>query len=264
VVALAALWFSVRLEGRGLADAGLSLRGAPQSLALGFVAGGAIISAVVGVLGAVGAYRIDGLVPLATGTSRVGLFALAFGALLLVGFREEVRDRGVLFRLLEQSLGTWAALGLSALAFGFSHWKNAGATPWSSLAIALEGGVLLAALYAATRSLWLPIGVHWGWNLFEGPIWGAAVSGHSVEVLLKGTVSGPSWLTGGIFGPEAGIPALVVGGTAGILAVVWMVRRGEVQPGPWVRLRPPADEPALQPGTPSVVPPPTTREPPGA
>jgi len=237
VVALAVLWFSVRLEGQGLEAAGLSLRGAPVSLALGFLAGAAIISAVVGVLGAAGAYRIDGLAPLAPGTSRVGLFALAFGALLLVGFREEVRDRGILFRLLEQSLGTWAAIGLSALAFGFSHWTNTGATPWSSLAIALEGGVLLAALYAATRSLWLPIGVHWGWNLFEGPIWGAAVSGHSVEVWLKGTIRGPSWLTGGIFGPEAGIPALVVGGTAGILAMAWMVRRGEVRRGPWARAR---------------------------
>ena len=98
-------------------------------------------------------------------------------AVLLMAW-EELRDRGILFRLLEQNLGTWGALGLSAVAFGFSHWKNPGATWWSSLAIALEGGVLLAALYAATRSLWIPIGVHWSWNLFEG---------RSSERLSRGT-----------------------------------------------------------------------------
>src|SRR5215470_11446959 len=236
VVALAVFWFSVRfLEGKGLRKAGLDPRRAPPELAAGFGLGAAIVSAMVGILAAVGAYRIEGLWPLDPGTNRAGWFALTVLGLFLVGFAEEIRNRGILFRLLEQSLGTWLALGLSALAFGFAHWKNPGATWWSSLAITLEGGVLLAALYAATRSLWLPIGVHWAWNLFEGPIFGAAISGNSVGALARGELSGPAWLTGGAFGPEAGIPALVVGGAAGILAVVWMVQRGEVRPPPWVR-----------------------------
>jgi len=222
---------------------------------VGFGLGAAIVSAIIGLLTALGAYRIQGLWPLDPGSTRAGWFALTVLGLFLVGFAEEVRNRGILFRLLEQNLGTWVAMGLSALLFGFSHWKNPGATVWSSLAIAFEGGVLVAALYAATRSLWLPVGVHWAWNLFEGPVFGAAVSGNSVGALAQGELTGPSWLTGGAFGPEAGLPALVVGGAAGVLAVVWMVRRGEVLPPPWVRARRERETPIGEPaGPPSGAP----------
>ena len=178
--------------------------------------------------------------------------------LFLVGFAEEVRNRGIFFRLLEQNLGTWIAVALSAVAFGFAHWKNPGATVWSSLAIAFEGGVLLAALYAATRSLWVPIGIHWAWNLVEGPVFGAAVSGNTVGALARGVFTGPDWLTGGAFGPEAGLPSLVVGGVLGGLAVAWMVRRGEVRPPPWMRSRQPPEVPGVEPIEPQTgVPAPT-------
>lgn len=247
-VALGVFWVSVRLlEGKRLREAGLDPRRAPAELALGFGMGAVIVSAIIGALAAAGAYSIQGLWPLDAGASRTGLFGFLVLGLFLVGFAEEVRNRGILFRLLEQSLGTWVALGLSSLAFGFMHWKNPGASMWSSLAIALEGGVLVAAVYAATRSLWLPIGIHWAWNLLEGPVWGAQVSGNSVGALAQGRFSGPTWLTGGAFGPEAGLPALVVGGVAGALAVIWMVRRGEVQPGPWTRSRRPPDTPVIEP-----------------
>ena len=251
VVALGVFWVSVQLlEGKRLREAGLEPGRAPRELAMGFGLGAATLSAIIGLLAVLGAYRIQGLWPLDPGTSRAGWFALTVLGLFLVGLAEEVRDRGILFRLLEQNLGTWVAMGLSALLFGFSHWKNPGATLWSSLAIAFEGGVLVAALYAATRSLWLPIGVHWAWNLFEGPVFGAAISGNSVGALARGELSGPAWLTGGAFGPEAGIPALVVGGAAGVLAVVWMVRRGEVRPPPWVRARRKPEAPVSEPAGP--------------
>ena len=251
VVSLGVFWVSVRLlEGKRLRDAGLDRRRAPSELSAGFGLGAAMFSAIIGILAVVGAYRIQGLWPLEAGWSRAGWFGVTVLGLFLVGFAEEIRNRGILFRLLEQSLGTWLALGLSALAFGFGHWKNPGATWWSSLAIALEGGVLLAALYAATRSLWIPIGVHWAWNLFEGPVFGTAVSGNSVGALAQGAFSGPSWLTGGAFGPEAGIPALLIGGLAGVLAIVWMVRRGEIHPPAWARSRPVPQSPNLEPAGP--------------
>jgi uncharacterized protein len=246
VVALGVFWFSVRLlEGKRLHEAGLDPRHAPAELVAGFGVGTAGVSTIIGALALVGAYRIDGLWPIQAGTTRLGWFGFTVVALFLVGFAEELRNRGILFRLLEQNLGTWIAVALSALAFGFAHWKNPGATLWSSLAIALEGGVLLAALYAATRSLWIPIGIHWAWNLLEGPVFGAAVSGNSVGALARGVLTGPTWLTGGEFGPEAGLPALIVGGVLGGLAIAWMIRRGEVRPPPWVRSRQP--EPASVP-----------------
>jgi membrane protease YdiL (CAAX protease family) len=260
VVALGVFWVSVRLlEGKRLSEAGLEPGRAPPELATGFGLGAAIVSAIIGILAGLGAYRIQGLWPLEAGTSRVGWFALTVLGLFLVGFAEEIRNRGILFRLLEQNLGTWAAMGVSALLFGFSHWKNPGATVWSSLAIAIEGGVLMAALYAATRSLWIPIGVHWAWNLFEGPVFGAAISGNSVGALARGGLSGPAWLTGGAFGPEAGVPAFLVGGVAGVLAVVWMIRRGEVRPPAWVRARRGSRAPGSEPAGPPTGAPSATR-----
>jgi membrane protease YdiL (CAAX protease family) len=236
-VALFVLWLSVRvLEGRRLRDVGLGLRGAPRNILGGFLVGAAAVTIIVGVLAALGAYRIEGLLT-PSGTTRAALFARAFIALAFVALSEEIKTRGILFRLLEQSLGTWIAIALSALGFGFVHWANPGATLWGSLAIALEGGVLLAALYAATRSLWLPIGVHWGWNLFEGPVWGALVSGNSVAVFTRAHLAGPAVLTGGQFGPEAGLPALCVGGALGLGAVLWMIRRGATIAPPWMAQR---------------------------
>jgi uncharacterized protein len=236
-VALLLLWVAVRfLEGKRLADVGLGLRQAPRGLGLGFALGAGMLSAVMGLLALLGHYRVLGWATLPPGLSRPLFLLVATAALLCVGISEEVKMRGLLFRLLEQSLGTWLAIGLSALLFGFGHWRNPGATTWSSLAIALEGGVLFAALYKATGSLWVPIGLHWGWNLFEGPVWGAAVSGHSLSVLLQGALSGPALLTGGPFGPEAGLPVLFLGGGLGALALLRMSRLGKTVPPPWAPL----------------------------
>ena len=228
-------------------DAGLAARRAPGGLTGGFLLGAVLFSAVVGTLALLGSYRIQGLFPFPPGSGRVERFGLATLLLFLAAMAEEVKLRAILFRLLEQSLGTWVAIGLSAAAFGFGHWHNPGATIWSSLAIAFEGGsAARRALRRDPLAGGVPLGMHWGWNLLEGPVWGTGVSGNQVGVLFQGAVSGPSWLTGGAFGPEAGVPALIVGGIAGILAVVWMVRRGQVIAGPWARS--PAQVPASDPG----------------
>jgi hypothetical protein len=92
------------------------------------------------------------------------------------------------------------------------------------------GGVFLAFAYLRTRSLWLPIGLHLGWNFFEGAVFGYPVSGMNLSPnLLVQEARGPAWITGGTFGPEAGLvllPGLLVG--AWILAQYTQERRQEV------------------------------------
>ncbi len=233
LLASAVLWASVRLfEGKTLASAvGLSLRQAPAGLARGFLVGAGLLVAVTGVLWLAGAYQVVGLGAGATAG------AVAHAALLffLVAVFEELVTRGIVFRLLEQGLGTWAALALSALLFGFGHLGNPGATTLSSVALALEAGVLLAAAYVATRSLWLPIGLHMAWNLVEGPLSGAPVSGIELPSVLLARFPGPVWLTGGRFGPEASVPALVLGSAVGVGFLVLAVRRGQLITPRWVR-----------------------------
>jgi hypothetical protein len=74
----------------------------------------------------------------------------------------------------------------------------------------VEAGILLALAYVVTRRLWFAIGTHAAWNFTQGGIFGLAVSGHGSEGLLIGRTSGPEWLTGGKFGPEASVISIVV------------------------------------------------------
>jgi len=156
--------------------------------------------------------------------------ALAMAISSAVG--EEIVFRGVVYRRLEERLGTAIALLVSAAVFGLVHAGNTGANWVSTLAIALESGVLLALAYAATRSLWLPIGLHFGWNFTEGGIFGAAVSGGQSSGLIHAPLSGSPLITGGAFGPEASLAAVVVSLSASI-ALTWYV----VHSGRWRRPR---------------------------
>jgi uncharacterized protein len=155
---------------------------------------------------------------------------LAFGAALL----EEIMFRGYLFRLLSLALGTWIAVLVTALFFGAAHAANPGATLFSSFAIAVEAGVILAGAYAVSGRLWLPIGLHLGWNFAESTIWGMSVSGTAtMPSLTRGNLSGPAVLTGGAFGPEASIIAVVLCFTVGIILLWRTARLGRVRPPMW-------------------------------
>jgi uncharacterized protein len=156
--------------------------------------------------------------------------ALAFSLALLSGVCEEIIFRGVVFRLFEEGFGTTVAVLFSGALFGLIHAGNHGATLASSAAIALEAGILLAAAYAWTRSLWLPIGLHFGWNFTEGGIFGAAVSGTTNKGLFHFPLSGPVYLTGGEFGPEASVASVGVCLLAALIMLALAVRRGNWQP----------------------------------
>lgn len=139
---------------------------------------------------------------------------------LTVGVGEEVLFRGIVFRMIDDRWGTAVGLLASALIFGFVHISNANATVWSSLAIAIEAGLLLAAAYKWSGTLWLPIGIHWSWNYFQGPIFGFAVSGNGTPSLINPVIQGSDWLTGGSFGAEASIPAFVLGLALAIIFIL--------------------------------------------
>lgn len=226
------LWL---FEGKRPRDAGLGLAGSLSQTARGFFLGALLLTVVTGVLALAGSYQLMGWASVPEGTTRAALFGRVVLLFLAVGIFEEVAVRGILFRQLEQAIGTWLAIVASALFFGFGHRGNPGATWVSSVAIAIEAGALLAAAYVATRSLWLPIGLHWAWNLFEGPVWGSRVSGNEVAVLADARFPGPALLTGGAFGPEAGLPAMVLGVVLGAWFIVLAIRRQQIVTPAWMR-----------------------------
>ena len=144
---------------------------------------------------------------------------------------EEVTFRGLLFRVTEQTFGTWIGVLVSAVVFGAIHGLNPNASLAASIAIILESGVLLAAAYFATRTLWLPIGLHFGWNFAEDFIFGVRTSGHAARpAIVEGTLTGSPLWTGGDYGLESSIWAIAMASIMSAILIVIAVRRGEIVP----------------------------------
>lgn len=124
---------------------------------------------------------------------------------------EEILFRGILYRIMEEKLGTIVALISSSLIFGFMHILNPGSSIFSSLAISIEAGFLLGMAYVYTRNLWFPIGIHYAWNFFQSGIFGVPTSGSvSNKSFIIANINGSELLTGGSFGPEASVQAVVL------------------------------------------------------
>jgi membrane protease YdiL (CAAX protease family) len=132
---------------------------------------------------------------------------------ILVAWSEELLTRGYHLQTISSGLGLGWGVALSSIIFGLMHGSNPGATWVSTLGLVLAG-LFLAYGYVATRQLWLPIGLHLGWNFFEGTVFGFPVSGLDIYRIVRHAVVGPELWTGGAFGPEAGLivlPALALG-----------------------------------------------------
>ena len=192
--------------------------------AAGVLIGAVLFSLVVAVLWLAGSYHVTGTNP------QVDWLPAVLVAGIGAGIGEEIVMRGVLFRIVEEGLGTWWALLVSALAFGAAHIANPAATLWSSAAIAIEAGVLLALLYAVTRSLWACVGLHAAWNIMQGTVYGIPVSGGKADGWLVSQRTGPDWLSGGAFGAEASVVALAVCSTLSVVLLMVALRRGALVP----------------------------------
>ena len=154
----------------------------------------------------------------------LGVYTLARGSwsdwprdvvqMSVVGLTEELIARAVVFRLLMRAFGAWPALIGSALLFGAAHLGNPNASATSAAATAVEAGLMLAGVYLLTGRLWMSVGVHIAWNLMQGSVFGARVSGmeETGSLFTSHPVPGaPDWISGGVFGPEASVSAVIVG-----------------------------------------------------
>jgi membrane protease YdiL (CAAX protease family) len=233
VPALVAYLILVRgVERRPVAE--LSLRRLPAQGGFGLAIGIGLMSLTVAVLGLLGSYHVLRTNPAADWVPAV--LVVGIGA----GLGEEILFRGVLFRIVEEGLGTWWSLAISALFFGAVHLGNPGATLWSSLSIAIEAGILLGLLYHVTRSLWICAGMHLAWNVLQGTVFGIAVSGLPADGFLVAKMTGPAWLSGGDFGAEASVVALLICTTLSAVLLGIARRRRSIVPPAWRRRTPPA------------------------
>ncbi len=234
VIALTVYAVLVRFGENRLPDE-LAIGSAPAHLAAGLALGAVMFGVVMAILITFDLYTIDWL-----GTApawRTG------GRAIQAALIEEILVRAILFRLLWRAFGPVSAFIVSAAVFGVSHIFNPGATVVSVLCIALEAGIMLGALYALTGRLWVSIGVHAAWNFTQGYVFGAAVSGGDAGPALARSVARTDasvLLTGGSFGPEASLPALLVctGVGAATLWLAWKRNRLDIGTGSAANGRP--------------------------
>jgi len=220
-VVLGLYWLMVWLaEGRRPSE--VALKPAPAGILTGLVIGVLMFAAVMAVMAAFGLYDI-------TWTGLAPAWKPA-GLAVESGMVEEIIARAVILRLLWRALGPWVAFIGSAALFGAGHLANPNATTFAVVCIALEAGIMLGAFYALTGRLWVSIGVHASWNFTQGYLFGAAVSGTDFgEAIARSTARPgfPEWLTGGPFGPEASLPALLIctGVGVAVLVLAWKAGR---------------------------------------
>jgi membrane protease YdiL (CAAX protease family) len=190
----------------------------------GALVGTVLISAVIGILAALGAYRVESVE-----WSSVLLVGLAGG--LAAAVVEEVVFRGILFRVFEGLGGSVFALIASSLVFGLLHASNPDATLWTGSAIAIQAGLLLGACWMLTQNLWFAIGVHAMWNALQGALFGMNVSGSGESTgVITSTLEGPTWLVGGTGGPEESVVAVLVCVVAAAVMLTMAWRKGLVVP----------------------------------
>lgn len=204
------------IEKRELTE--LSFSNALREFGLGFLVGFGLFASVILILWFLGLYTVNGFefIPLLLLGALLGAFVSALA--------QELIFRAVIYRITEEWLGTWWAVAISAILFGLIHLSSAGATIFSTIAVALQAGVILAAVYTLTHRIWMALGLHMAWDFANDGIFGVGIAGQSGETLrglFQASLNGPELLNGGKFGIEASIIALVIVLLAGI-AIFWM------------------------------------------
>ena len=135
-------------------------------------------------------------------------FAVSVVAWIVISFNEELAFRGYIMQRLSLAWGMAAAVVASSVVFALIHALNPNVQPLAMVSL-FVAGLFLACGFLVTRSLWLPIGLHLGWNLAEVHLFGFPGSGVPEPSIIRSVPHGPELMTGGAFGPEGGIVGLV-------------------------------------------------------
>jgi membrane protease YdiL (CAAX protease family) len=207
-------------------------RGWLRNFLLGSLLGAAalMLAALIGTIG--GGFHYSLTTTLAS-SAFIKTFFGACGVYVLLAAGEEALFRGYPLQTLLRSLPFFIAVLPTSLLFAAGHFFNPNVPHNYLLAIQFVNtalaGVWLAVGYWRTRSMWLPLGLHWAWNWTMGSLLGLPVSGITSLTrapLLRATDRGPVWLTGGAYGLEGGLACTL----ALIIAIIYLRRTRLLRP----------------------------------
>ena len=225
VAALCGTWVALRrVDRRPWSEVGLDRTAAnPGAVTVGFLIGGGAIALAIAFLVLVGWLRSTPVLVAPLGHPLVRITLLLLPAALV----EELLSRGYLLTVLRDAWNWPVSVAVTSLMFGLLHAKNPGAN-LQSVALVTLAGVFLATIRIATGSLYAAWAAHFAWNWMMAAVFHASVSGLTFDAPgYRYVDAGPGWATGGVWGPEGGIPAGVamIGGTG--LLLLRLRRRGE-------------------------------------
>ncbi|MFV5699049.1 lysostaphin resistance A-like protein [Flavobacterium sp. ZT3R17] len=201
LVISAYIYFFRKYEKREITE--FSSKGVIKYIIVGTLIGAILQSLTILVIFFNGGFEIVSINPI---SNIIIPFTIAF----TVAIFEEILIRGIIFRIIEEKLGSYFSLLISAIIFGALHLANPNSTLISALCVAVEAGLLIGLAYIYSRSLWFPIAIHFAWNFMQSGIFGAITSGNEkTSSLFTTKIVGSKLITGGEFGPEGTIQAII-------------------------------------------------------
>lgn len=200
------------IEKRKIATLGFHKENFVMKYLIGFIVGFIMFSLVVLILKLTGNIEVDLNPGVPSGMVALSSILLIIPGRIIQSSTEEILTRGWLMGTLGAKYNATIALIVSSSMFGILHLTNPGVNIISFFNIILIG--LFLGLYAIkTNNLWGVCGIHTAWNWAQGNIYGFPISGSERSIagsLISLNGSGPDWITGGSFGPEAGIAATII------------------------------------------------------
>jgi len=195
---------------------------------VGILVGAILVTVVVGIMFLAKCYAIDSFGEWDTLVHLLRQFGAG-------AFLEELIFRVIVFRLLEEWLGSLSAFIISCLMFSLAHMGNPNATVLTTVTISALSA-LLTSSFMLTRRIWLVLGLHFGWNYFQTAVFGMANSGRSDHMtLVSPRITGPEWLTGGAFGIEASWLAFALMAITALIMIRMALQRGQIVKPAWQR-----------------------------
>lgn len=190
-----------------------STKGLAQNISIGALIGFVLQSLTILVIYLNGSYSVVNINP-------VSFILIPFTIMFTVAIIEEILVRGIIFRIVEEKLGSYISLTISSVLFGVLHLANPHGTLISGICIT-TAGFLFGAIFMYSRNLWMPIALHFAWNFTQSGIFGAITSGNEkTSSLLEAKIQGAEFITGGEFGPEGSIQAIIFCAAATIILLV--------------------------------------------
>ena len=202
-------------------------KGLLKEFGAGFLIAMGLVGFMVALMSILGYYKVEAF-------NSAKIIADQFVHFSMGAFLEELIFRVILFRLIEELMGSWWALVIVSLLFGFAHIGNENATVWTSVALVISD-VLLIGAFMYTKRLWMVWGIHMSWNFFQTGIFGMPNSGQTYKSWIQAAVEGPEWITGGSFGIEASYIAILITLIVGIIVLKMAINRKQVVLPIWKR-----------------------------